>query len=147
MSTALRLPRVRGPGLDWLPAFMHQRAYWRTVWRFVWLGPLVGGAPYVWTLVALPFAYFVGAVPALVAGMLFGAWYHGLPGRLPTWPWRAALGALSGLGATLLIALCQVVAVTPVSWVFVAIVAAHGVPAATVLALLQRPPQHSAAPR
>ena len=134
MSAALR---VRGPGLDWLPAVLCQRATWRTVWRFVWLGPLVGVLPWAWLVVSIPFAYVVGGPAALVAGLLFATWYHGA-GRTPTWPWRAALGALAGLGATAAVTLFQVLIGT-VSWGYVAVVAVHGVPAAVVMALLQRP--------
>jgi hypothetical protein len=147
VSAALGLPGLRGPGLGWLPAVLQRRATWRTVWRFLWLGPLIGGAPYAWMLVTLPFIYVFGAVPALLAGLLFAAWYHGPQGRVPSGPWRAALGALAGLGAATLFALGQLLTLPTVNWFFVFAVAAHGVPAATVLALLQKPAQAPAAPR
>lgn len=134
MSAALR---VRGPGLDWLPAVLRRRATWHTVWRFVWLGPLVGVLPWSWMVVSIPFAYVLGGPAALVAGLLFATWYHGA-GRIPTWPWRATLGALAGLGATAAVTLFQVLIGT-VSWGYVAVVAVHGVPAAMAVALLQKP--------
>lgn len=134
MSAVLR---VQGPGLDWLPAVWRQRATWRTVWRFVWMGPLVGVLPWAWLVVTIPFAYVVGGPAALVAGLLFAAWYHGA-GRTPTWPWRATLGVLAGLGATAAVALFQVLT-GAVSWGYVGLVAAHGVPAAVVVALVQKP--------
>lgn len=139
MNTALTVPRVRGPGLGWLPAVLRQRATWRTVWRFVWAGPLIGGLPYLWMVVSLPFAYAIGALPAAVAGLLFAAWYHGMPGRVPTWPWRATVGALAGLGGTLGVALGMLWLQPEFEGFFVAVVALHGVPAALVLALLQKP--------
>ena len=147
MNTAHTLPRLRGPGVDWLPTVLRQRATWLTVWRFVWAGPLIGGLPYAWMVISLPFAYAIGALPAAVAGLLFGAWYHGQQGRVPTWPWRAALGALAGAGASVALALVMLWTDPPVHWFFVGIVAAHGVPAALVLGLLQKPPQGPAAHR
>lgn len=129
--------RVGAPGLGWLPAVLRQGATWRTVWRFVWLGPLVGVLPWAWLVISVPVAYVVGAPAALVAGLLFAAWYHGA-GRTPTWPWRAALGAIAGLGAAAAVALFQVLS-TAVSWSYVAVVAVHGIPAAVVLAMLQKP--------
>lgn len=136
--------RVRAPGLAWLPAVLRQRATWRTVWRFVWLGPLVGVLPWAWLVVSIPFAYVLGGPAALVAGLLFATWYH-RAGRTPTWPWRAALGLLAGLGATVAVALFQVMS-GPFSWFYVAVVALHGMPAAMVMALLQRPAAPSSRP-
>ncbi len=135
----LTLPRVRGPGLGWLPAVLRRRATWRTVWRFVWAGPLIGCLPYAWMLISLPFAYAIGVVPAVVAGLLFAAWYHGSRGRMPTWPWRAAVGAIAGLGGTAFVAVGLLLASREPAWFYVGVVAAHGVPAALVLGLLQKP--------
>lgn len=137
-------PRIHGPGLDWLPAVLRQRATWRTVWRFVWLGPLVGVLPWIWLVISIPFAYVFGGPAALVAGLLFGSWYH-RSGRTPTWPWRAALGLLAGLGATAAVALFEVLTGSD-SWGYVAVVAMHGIPAAVVLALLQKPTAPNALP-
>ncbi len=130
-------PRVRGPGLGWLPAVLRRRATWRTVWRFAWLGPLVGVLPWAWLVLSIPFAYVLGGPAAVVAGLLFATWYHGV-GRTPTWPWRAAVGALAGLGAAAAVALLQVLTGSA-HWGTVTLVAMHGVPAAVVLALLQKP--------
>jgi hypothetical protein len=134
VSAALR---VRGPGLDWLPPVLCRRATWRTVWRFFWLGPLVGVLPWAWLLVSIPIAYAVGGPAAFVAGLLFAIWYH-RAGRTPTWPWRATLGALAGVGAVAVVVLVQVL-MGEVNWGYVGVVAVHGVPAAVVLALLQKP--------
>lgn len=133
MSTApLRLP--------WrLPRAWCARTTWRTAGRFMAWGPLIGGAPYVWLLFPLPFAYAIGAGPAAVAGLLFGAWYHAPGRRVPGWPWRAAFGALAGAAVALL--------TYAGSWLWLArsdpfwalVVAVHGVPAAMILALTQRP--------
>jgi hypothetical protein len=67
MSAALR---VRGPGLGWLPAVWRQRATWRTVWRFVRMGPLIGVLPWAWLAVTIPFAYVVGGPAAVVVALV-----------------------------------------------------------------------------
>jgi hypothetical protein len=139
MSAVLAPVRLRGPGIGWIPAALRQRETWRTVWRFAWAGPLVGAVPYLWMVISVPVAYFIGAVPALLAGLLFGAWYHGQAGRTPTWPWRAAIGALSGAGAAALVGLATLLAGRGFDAVWMAVLAIHGVPAAVVLALLQKP--------
>jgi hypothetical protein len=144
MSTAFTLPRVRGPGLGWLPAVLRQRATWLTVWRFLWAGPLIGSLPYAWMLISLPFGYAIGVVPAAAAGLLFAAWYHGQRGRVPTWPWRAAVGAMAGVGGATLVALGMLLVWLEVNWFYVGLVAAHGVPAALVLGLMQKPAQRTA---
>jgi hypothetical protein len=131
--------RIHGPGLDWLPAVLRQRATWRTVWRFVWLGPLVGVLPWAWLVISIPLAYVVGGPAAAVAGLLFASWYHSA-GREPSWPWRATVGILAGLGATAAVALFQVLTGL-LDESYVALVAVHGVPAAAVMALLQKPTQ------
>ena len=136
----LAMPRMHGPGLAWLPAVWRQRATWRTVWRFLWLGPLIGGAPYVVFIVPIPFAYFIGAAPALIAGVLFATWYHGHAGRPPSWPWRALLGALSGAAAAAASALYFELAAAGPQWFMVGVIAVHGIPAAVILALLKTPP-------
>ncbi len=138
MNTALRLPRVHGPGFGWLPPVLRQRGTWLTVWRFVWAGPLIGAVPYLWMVVSLPFAYVIGAVPAAVAGLLFAAWYHGQRGRVPTWPWRATVGAMAGAGSAVVVALVLQLVWPGVPWFYVAIVAVHGVPAGIVLGLMQK---------
>lgn len=143
MSAVPVPPRVHGPGLGWLPAVLRRRATWRTVWRFAWAGPLIGGLPYAWTVVGIPFAYLIGAVPATVAGLLFAAWYHA-GGRVPSWPWRAVVGSLAGLGGSLIVALGMLPSGSGIEAFHVAVVAAHGVPAALVLALLQKPVQRAA---
>lgn len=147
MTALIALPRVRGPGLGWLPAVWRQPATWLTVWRFLWAGPLIGGLPYAWMVISLPFAYAIGAGPAAVAGPLYAAWYHGQRGRTPTWPWRATVGALSGLGGATAMALGMLLGTQELQWFYVGIVAAHGVPAAIVLALLQKPVQNLVPPR
>jgi hypothetical protein len=138
MSAILAIPQVRGPGIGWLPEVLRRRATWLTVWRFVWAGPLIGTLPYAWMVISLPFGYAIGLVPAAVAGLLFAAWYHGR-GRVPTWPWRAAVGALAGAGGAVVVALGMLLHVFGITWFHVGVVAVHGVPAALVLALLQKP--------
>lgn len=132
------LVRAALPGLQWLPAVWRRRATWATVLRFGFFGPLVGGAPYVIFVFPIPFAYAIGGLPALFAGWLFATWYH-RPGRVPGWGWRALFGALAGAGAALASAAVLVLAADPPGWAMAGVIALHGVPAATVLALLQRP--------
>lgn len=140
MKAAAR-PRTRfvhGPGLGWLPAVWRRPATWRTVWRFAWLGPLVGGAPYVVFVLPIPFAYAIGLGPAVVAGLVFAGWYHA-GGRTPSAPWRALVGALAGgaaVGATVLAG--RLMGSDTVAGM-ASVVALHGVPAAVVLALMQKP--------
>jgi hypothetical protein len=153
--------RVRRPRLRGLLAVLRRGATWRTVWRFAWLGPLVGalllrviahlGAdepPAMSTrfpdtgeiALVLSVTYLIGGPPALVAGLLFGTWYHGAD-RPAAWSRRAALGALAGLGAAAAAALALIAcpAVTIGKWwAYVAVIALLGAPAAVVLALLQR---------
>jgi len=129
--------RLAWPGLGWLPPTWRQSAYWRTVGRFVLWGPLIGGAPYVAFVVTVPFIYALGLGPALIAGLLFAAWWHAPSRRVPTWPWRLAVGASSGVAAALLCALLM--GEDGRADLFTAAVAAwHGVPAAVVLALTQK---------
>ena len=143
MSTPLALTRVsvrfHGPGLGWLPAVWRRHSTWRTVGRFVLFGPAIGGAPYVIFILPIPFAYCIGALPALVAGLLFATWYHGGAGRVPSWPWRALVGALSGCGAAAVAAFYLVVATRRPEWFMVGVIALHGLPAAVILALVERP--------
>jgi len=136
MIAALTLPRVHGPGLGWLPEVLRQRATWLTVWRFLWAGPLIGTLPYAWMLISLPVGYAIGAVPAAAAGLLFAVWYHGQHGRVPTWPWRATMGALAGGGATAVVAAGMLMFGSEISGFYLGVVALHGVPAALVLGLL-----------
>jgi hypothetical protein len=100
--------------------------------RFALIGPFVGGLPYVWMVISLPFMFVIGLGPALIAGMLYAAWW-GAPGRRrPTPIWRAAVGAICGAVG------CAVVAAgfSPGSpGMPFLILAAHGVPAAVILAL------------
>ncbi len=135
---ALRPPGLRAPGLGWLPAVWRRAATWKTVLRFVLLGPLIGGAPYVVFIFPIPFAYVIGTLPALVAGLLFASWYHGA-GRAPGAAWRALIGALAGGAAAAASAVPFALAAERPAWFMVGVVAAHGVPAAVLLALLQRP--------
>lgn len=143
-ATALRLRAhrrvalpVRGPGWSWLPGALRRRDYWRIVAAFALVGPLVGGAPYAILIVTVPFIYLFGFIPALLAGLMFAAWWTAPGLRPPTWPWRAALGALSGVGAAGIVAVYIAVGRTGLmAWGYPAIVALHGVPAATILALL-----------
>lgn len=138
LHTAPRPPGLSAPGLGWLPAVWRHATTWKTVLRFVLLGPLIGGAPYAVFVFPIPFAYAIGALPALVAGMLFASWYHGA-GRTPGAAWRALIGALAGVAAAAASAVPFVVAAGQPAWFMVGVVAVHGVPAAVVLALMQRP--------
>jgi hypothetical protein len=123
---------LRGPGLSWLPQPLRSRDYWALVARFALIGPFVGGLPYVWLVISLPFMFVIGLVPALIAGMLYAAWWVAPGIRRPTPLWRAAVGAICGAVG------CAVVAAgySPGSaGLPFLVLAAHGVPAAIVLAL------------
>lgn len=147
MSAALtvprrRRPRFRMPGIGWLPAVWRRGATWKTVLRFVVLGPLIGGAPYVVFILPIPFAYVIGAVPALVAGWLFATWYHAAVhagGSAPSPLRRSAIGALSAAAAAAVVGAASAFGTNASPAFSVALIAVHGVPAAVVLALLQRP--------
>ena len=72
----------------------------------LFVGPLVGGLPYIWTIIAIPFAYLLGAAPALIGGICFALWFRSSvepKSTLPTAPQiapsaseGAAFGALFG---------------------------------------------------
>jgi hypothetical protein len=130
---------VRAPGLGWVPAVWRRAATWRTVGRFVVLGPLIGGAPYAIFLVTIPFAYLIGTGPALIAGVLFASWYHGRAGGTPSWPWRITVGALAGGAAAALAAVPFVVLAEQPDGFMPALIAVHGVPAAMILAAMAKP--------
>lgn len=149
-AATLRLPppRLRGPGLGWLPAAWRRRETWRVVGRFVLLGPLIGGLPYAWLVFTLPFIYAVGVLPAFVAGVLHATWLGsaGAGRRRPGVAPRAAMGALAGLGAAALTPLLLAPAFGEPSATFALVIAAHGVPAAMLLATAMTPVQPAAAP-
>jgi len=124
------------PGWRWVPPVLGSGHYWRVVGRFALYGPLIGGAPYAWLVFTLPFIYLIGVVPAVLAGMLFGAWLLAPGKRHPSAAWRAAVGLLSGaLGC----AACALIVDTRHPLIPWALLAVHGVPAAIVLALMQGP--------
>lgn len=82
---------VSGGTLNWRSAFA-------ILGRYVFFGPLIGGAPYVWTIIGIPFAYALGLGPALICGVLTLWWLRlgGTRAALPG-PWHAAtFGALFG---------------------------------------------------
>jgi hypothetical protein len=73
------------PGLGWLPRPVREPAYAQLVIRWVWLGPLLGGLPYNLFVLPIPFSLLIGGGPALIAGLLFGAWWLAPQRRAPTW--------------------------------------------------------------
>lgn len=131
------------PGWDWIPPVLRGARYWRLVGRFALWGPLIGGAPYAVLVFTLPFIYLIGVVPALLAGMLFGAWLLAPARRQPSAAWRAAVGALCGAAGCAVVARVVDPHTVMTTWIFLAL---HGVPAALVLALKgERVPQPPAA--
>lgn len=108
------------------------RRYWRTVARFALLGPLIGGAPYAVFVVTIPFVYAFGLGPAVVTGALYAAWsdWPG-PRRAPV-SWRVAMGVLCAAVGCAAIAMAVQPRSALEAWAFLA---AHGVPAAAILAL------------
>ncbi len=104
---------------------------------FGFWGPLVGGLPYVWMVISVPFAYVFGGVPALIGGLLYALWQQrsasGMAG-----PWvRAGRGALCGLIG------CAVFA-SAIGWrdggalFMTGVLALHGVPAGAILGAWRR---------
>jgi hypothetical protein len=124
--------RIALPGVAWVPPTLRSGAYWRTVWRFVLWGPLIGGAPYAMFIFPIPFAHAIGLVPALLAGLLFAVWWHQPSARVPGPRWRLCIGILYGTAASLP---AMLVWPSPGGAMLIAL---HGIPAATILALLQR---------
>jgi hypothetical protein len=135
VTTVVRIP-VALPGMSWLPAVLRRRDYWKMVGRWALFGPLIGGAPYVPFIFTIPFIYILGFVPALLAGLLFAAWWFAPGARAPTWPWRLLFGAICGLAAALAVAFAEIAFGQGARSFFAVVVAMHGVPAAMVLALL-----------
>lgn len=131
-------PGVSLPGLGWLPKAMRTAAYWRSVFRWVAWGPLIGGAPYNLFIIPIPFAYAIGAGPALLAGLLFAAWWHAPGARSPTWPWRLLFGSLCGAAGSLLAALIYGAWSGSAVWSVASMLGWHGVPAGALLALWTR---------
>jgi hypothetical protein len=132
MSSVFALPSLHGPGWGWAPTVLRQRAYWAVVGRFALFGPLIGGLPYVWMVITIPFAYMFGLVPATLAGLLYATWWLAPSVRKPTALWRATVGAVCGAVGCAAVAL----AVSPANPAFaVLLLGAHGVPAAIVLGL------------
>ena len=106
---------------------------------FGFWGPLVGGLPYVWMVITVPFAYVFGGIPALVCGLLYALWQHrgasGMPGR---WV-RAGRGALCGLVGCAVFA--SIVGWRDGSALFMTgVLALHGVPAGAILGAWRRGP-------
>jgi hypothetical protein len=67
-----------------------------TLWS-VGLGPLIGGAPFNWLIYPIPFAYFIGGLPALLGGALYGAFVVNFAARFRfDWAVRSLGGALCG---------------------------------------------------
>ena len=130
MSITLAL---RGPGWGWLPRPVRTREYWKLVGRFALFGPLIGGLPYVWLVITLPLVFGIGFVPALIAGMLYAAWWFRPALRRPNPLWRATLGAICGAAGCAVVACIVDPAVPGVPFLFLAV---HGVPAAIALALV-----------
>lgn len=135
MTTRLRFAV---PGLTWLPPVLRRRAYWRVVGRFALFGPLIGGLPYAWLMVTVPFVYAFGLVPAVLAGALYAAWWLAPGARVPGRGWRAALGALCGAAGCAAVALAWEPARPAETFLFLAL---HGVPAGLVMALITPAPQ------
>jgi hypothetical protein len=121
-------------------------AAWRRVARtalfFGFWGPLVGGLPYVWAVVTIPFAYFFGGVPALVCGALFALWCE-RRGACSGWA-AARRGALCGLAGSAAFALILNDFNNGRLW-WTLFLSAHGVPAGAVLAWWRARPGRQAA--
>jgi hypothetical protein len=103
----------------------------RTVLFFGFWGPLVGGLPYVWMVVTIPFAYVFGGVPALVCGWLYGLWQSASDEDVGALA-RAGCGAVCGLlGCIFYAAVLGRLELT-------GMLALHGMPAGAVLGWWRR---------
>ncbi len=72
----------------------NELGFWKIVGRAVFVGPLIGGLPYLWAIFPIPFAYVFGAGPALIGGACFAVWLRA--GGPPSTMQGAAFGALFG---------------------------------------------------
>ena len=133
----------RGPGTAWLPKPLRMKSYWRMVARFALLGPLIGGLPYAWLLITIPFVYAVGVVPAALAGLLYAAWWSRVAARQPTGLWRATVASISAAAACAFVALLYAPGSPGVPFLFLA---RHGVPAAAILGWISRVTSGSTTP-
>jgi len=103
---------------------------------FGFWGPLVGGLPYVWAVITIPFAYAFGLGPALICGLLYGLWRWRSPLEgVGAW-WRAGRGALCGLIGCVVCGLAYSRSLWDL-WP-VGILALHGVPAGAILGAWRR---------
>ena len=76
----------------------NELSFWGIIGRAVFVGPLIGGLPYLWAILPIPFAYLIGAVPALIGGACFALWLRAgrMPTTMPSTMQGAAFGALFG---------------------------------------------------
>jgi peptidoglycan/LPS O-acetylase OafA/YrhL len=125
----------RGPGTAWLPKPLRTKSYWHMVGRFALLGPLIGGLPYAWLLITIPFVYVFGVVPATLAGLLYAAWWSRADNQQPNGLWRATVASISAAAACAFVALIYAPGSPGMPFLFLAL---HGVPAAAILAGFSR---------
>jgi hypothetical protein len=122
------------PSIAWRP----DGRFWKLVSLCALWGPMAGGLPYLWTIVAIPYAYVLGIVPAIFGAWCYAFWRFAPERRPPTTDERALFGAISGaLGGALTLLLAKVAIPMPDGVEFVIlIVVAHGVHAGAILGAL-----------
>lgn len=108
------------------------RLFWILTFWFGVLGPLIGGAPFNWIIYVIPFSYFFGGLPALLAGVLYGAAVVNLRSRFQfSWGMRMILGGVCGaLGCIL----ASPIVNGSLSFLFIV----FGAPAGAICAVLYR---------
>ena len=139
---ALLVPR--GPGTAWLPKPLRTESYWRMVGRFALLGPLIGGIPYVWLVITIPFIYLAGVVPATLAGLLYAAWWSHAAVRQPTGLRRVTVASISAAAACAFVAVLCAPRSAGLPFLFLAV---HGVPAAAIMAQVTHAKGKSTTPK
>ena len=85
--------------------------FWKIVGKAVLMGPLIGGLPYLWLIFPIPFAYLIGAAPALIGGACFALWLRA--DGLPSTTQGVAFGALFGAVGCIVAAMGSLFISTP----------------------------------
>ncbi|HEX9810778.1 MAG TPA: hypothetical protein VGA88_01645 [Burkholderiales bacterium] len=103
-----------------------------TVWSTA-LGPLIGGAPFNWTIVIIPYSYLIGGLPAFFGGVLYAL-------VVASRRSRARFTRLSRLvlGAVCAAAGCYVASLISFGSGALGVLMMFGVPAGAICALLFR---------
>lgn len=127
------------PPLGLVHASLGGPPFWRTVGGIVLVGPMVGGAPWVWTIIGIPFAYVLRFYPALLGGVIYALWFHAPARREFPWYARAVVGGVIGAAACIIVAFVFVAIAGGIArdhdlYMACTLLAPHGLLAGAVLA-------------